>query len=260
MLMKFILTLSLGTLGLFLLILTCVEIGRRFGKAKFGNEVGELTGYVQIEGALFAILGLLVAFTFYGAASRFDMRRIQIIDEANAIGTAYLRLGILPASAQPEIKALFRQYVDLRLTIYKHWSDYDQRARDLRATADLQKAIWDRTLRAIPRDDSPARVLLLPAQNEMFDIANKRMMMIHLHPPTAIYLLMLMIAMLCSLVAGIGVSRSPHKSWLHIAAFALVLACTIYVILDLEYPRFGLIRIESMDHAMTSLAESLSAS
>ena len=60
-------------------------------------------------------LGLLIAFTFSGATSRFEARRHLLTEEANAIGTAYLRLDLLPATAQPELRRMMRAYVDARM-------------------------------------------------------------------------------------------------------------------------------------------------
>ena len=80
-------------------------------------------GESAAEGAIFALLGLLVAFTFSGAASRFDARRQLIVEETNDIGTAYLRLRLLPLSAQPALREQFRQYVDARLAFYRKLKD-----------------------------------------------------------------------------------------------------------------------------------------
>jgi hypothetical protein len=69
-------------------------------------------------------MGLLIAFTFYGAETRFETRRSLIVDEANAIATAYLRLDLLPEDAQPELRENFREYVKSRLAIYQKIPDW----------------------------------------------------------------------------------------------------------------------------------------
>ena len=98
------------TVALFVGILVCLEIGFRIGLAssKRNHELAyEGTG--TIDAAVFALLGLLLGFSFAGAMSRFDSRRQLIVNEANAIGTAYLRIDLLPAAEQPEIRTLFRR-------------------------------------------------------------------------------------------------------------------------------------------------------
>jgi hypothetical protein len=89
----------LTTLALFLGMLLLLETGRRLGVRRLASDPeGARAGTGTVEGAVFALLGLLVAFTFSGAASRFDQRRDLIVEETNDIGTAYLRLDLLPAS------------------------------------------------------------------------------------------------------------------------------------------------------------------
>src|SRR5262245_47987101 len=90
--------------GLFLGMVLLLEVGRRLGQRRQSLDAeGGRAGLGAVEGAVFALMGLLIAFTFSGAAARFDSRRQLIVDEANAIGTAWLRLDLLPASAQPAL-------------------------------------------------------------------------------------------------------------------------------------------------------------
>jgi hypothetical protein len=97
-----------------MLILT--EAGRRIGLRRMAEDPeGVRAGLGAIEAAILALLGLLLAFTFSGAGSRFDARRQLIVDETNAIGTAYLRIDLLTAAAQPELRENFRRYVEARL-------------------------------------------------------------------------------------------------------------------------------------------------
>src|SRR6188508_2344639 len=82
-----------------------LEIGRRVGRRRMERDPESAkvsTG--AIDGAIFGLLGLLIAFTFSGAAARFDERRQMIVEEANSIGTAYLRIDLLPESTQPRLR------------------------------------------------------------------------------------------------------------------------------------------------------------
>src|SRR5207253_6462983 len=102
----------------FLRMLILLESGRRLGVRRLAKESeGERGGLGTIEGAVFALFGLLMAFTFSGAALRFNEKRMLIAEEVNTIETAYLRLLLVPQSA-PKIQDLFRQYVDSRLKTY----------------------------------------------------------------------------------------------------------------------------------------------
>src|SRR5262245_22092651 len=102
--------------ALFLAMLALQKVGRRLGERDRGRgPTGDKVEAGQGAGTVFALLGLLVAFTFSGAGARYESRRHLIAEEANAIGTAWLRLDLLPAPAQPHLRDLFRRYVDARL-------------------------------------------------------------------------------------------------------------------------------------------------
>ena len=99
-------------------------------------------------------LGLLLAFSFSGAASRFEDRRHLITAETNAIGTAYLRVDLLPADARPAMKELFRRYVDSRLATYRNPQDLAATKASLAEDGDLQGQIW---AKAVEESSVPGR-------------------------------------------------------------------------------------------------------
>ncbi len=134
---------------LFLGMPVVTEWGRRVGvRQRAGIMAGGAAGVTAVEAAIFALLGLLIAFTFQGAAGRFDVRRGLIVQEANNIGTAWLRIDLLPASAQPGMRALFRQYLDSRLETYRKIPDLAAVQNELARTAQLQDQIWKAALAA----------------------------------------------------------------------------------------------------------------
>ena len=143
--MDFTLEVVLLAGGIFAAMLGCLEIGRRYGARRRAQDP-EDAGAGVVDGAVFALLGLLVAFTFSGAASRFDERRKLIIEEANAIGTAYLRLDLLPAAAQGELRARFRDYLDSRLAVYRALPDLDKSKAELARAGRLQQEIWSKSV------------------------------------------------------------------------------------------------------------------
>jgi hypothetical protein len=95
---------------LFVAIVVMLELGRRLGLK--GKAEGESSGAGALAGAVYGLLALLIAFTFSGATSRFDSRRHLVVEEANAIGTAYLRVDMVPPTAQPALRDGFRRYLD----------------------------------------------------------------------------------------------------------------------------------------------------
>src|SRR5260221_721681 len=110
----------LFALILFVGMLVLLEIGRRLGVRRRPKESeGERRGLGTVEGAVFALFGLMVAFTFSGAATRFNEKRMLIAEEVNCIEAAYLRLHLLAHQTQPGLRELFRRYVDSRLETYR---------------------------------------------------------------------------------------------------------------------------------------------
>ena len=165
------------TLALFAGIMMLLEIGRRIGNHRLTQDAkGARIGTGTVEGAVFALIGLLIAFTFSGAAARFDDRRALIVQETNAIGTAYLRLDLLPADAQPALRELFRRYLDSRLEIYRKLPDIEAARAELARSTQLQNTIWTQAIAASRQEGAPpaATMLLLPALNEMIDITTTR--------------------------------------------------------------------------------------
>lgn len=242
--------------GLFLAMLACLEIGRQVGVRRAARD-GEAAraGAGVVEGAVFALLGLLIAFTFSGAAARFDQRRALIVEEANAIGTAYLRLDLLPAAAREELRESFRRYVDTRLAVYRAVPDMVAVDAALARAASLQEEIWSKSVAASA--GSQASVLVLPALNQMIDITTTRTMAGQTHPPLILFALLCGLALLGALLAGHAMSGSRERNWLHMATFAFALAGAVYVILDMEYPRVGLIRVDTFDQVLVDLRQSM---
>ena len=244
--------------GLFVGMVLLLELGRRLGQRRQGrDEEGARAGLGAVEGAVFALMGLLVAFTFSGAATRFDSRRQLIVDEANSIGTAWLRLDLLPLATQPELRGLFRGYLDTRLAVYQKLPDLQAARAELARANALQGEIWTRAVTASQSAPAPMVAQVFPALNEMFDIATTRTMAAQIHPPEIIFIMLGVLALVCSLLAGYAMAGGKSRSWIHVIGFALILAGTVYVILDLEFPRFGLIRIDATDKVLLELRESM---
>jgi hypothetical protein len=257
---NFTLIASLSAIGLFLGLLAFSEVGRRIGIGRLASDPDGLAkGAGAAEAAVFALLGLLLAFTFSGAASRFEDRRHLIVEEANAIGTSYLRVDLLPADAQPEIRELFRRYLDTRSSVYQQSEDRVATQAKLDAGAALQADIWAEAITACRRPDAspPATMLLLPALNEMIDITATRQMATQNHPPLAVFLLLVGFSLVGAVLVGYGTSPNKDRSWLHTVTFAAILSLTVYVIVDLEFPRLGLIRVHAADQVLMELRESM---
>jgi hypothetical protein len=258
--MKHAFTVFLFTFGLFLGMLLFLEIGRRIAIRRLKKDAGNLgEGIGAVDGAVFALLGLLLAFTFSGASSRFDTRRQLIVEETNDIGTAYLRLDLLPVPMQPPLRESFRRYLDARIDVYRKLPDIAAAKESLAKANQLQGQIWRQAVAASRAEGAPvaAAILLLPALNAMIDITTTRTMATQMHPPVVVFVMLFGLALAASLLAGYGMTGSKVRSWFHMLGFALVMATAVYVILDIEYPRLGLIRVDAFDQTLVDLRASM---
>jgi len=250
----------LSAVGLFLGMVGFSEIGRRIGLAESERKPEDAPRGVGLaEGAVFGLLGLVMALTFSGAAARFHDRRDLVTQEANAIGTAYLRLALLPGDTQPELRNLFKRYLDARLAAYVDTEDITATQAKITESETLQNQIWAKALAASQRPGvaTTEGMLLLPALNEVFDIRTTRLMARENHPPLIVYILLGGLSLVGALLVGYGMSSHKTRSWFHTVVFAAVLSFSLYVIVDLEYPRLGLIRVDAVDKVLVELRQSM---
>jgi hypothetical protein len=255
---NYVVTVVALSVGVFLGVLACLEIGYRLGRREADRYPGSShEGIGAIEAAVFGFLALLLAFSFAGATSRLDTRRQQIVQEANAIGTAYLRLDLLPSAEQPEARRLFRDYLDTRLSIFEQVSNPAVAEQQMARATYLQQAIWSHAVTATGDGSEPAARLVLPALNEMIDITTARTIALHTHMPPLIFWFLIGVTLLSGIVAGYSVAKHRHRSFLHTTLYAAIVAVTVYVVFDLEHPRAGLIRLDAADKAMTDLRDAI---
>jgi hypothetical protein len=246
--------------AMFVGILLCLSLGRwigargiqRFGAAGHPNVS-------SLEAAIFALMGLLIAFTFSGALTRFDQRRAQAVDEANAIGTAWLRIDLLPAQAQPKLRDAFRAYADARIATYRKLPDFDAAKREIARSQQLQSEIWAQAVAALrlPGVNTGTEVLVTGAINQMFDISTVRLVATQIHPPTIVYAMLIGLALAAALLAGYQSAAEKTRDWMHQIGFAAIIASTVFVILDIEYPRLGFVRLDAIDQVLVSVREGM---
>ncbi len=245
----------LVVIGLFLGMLSALAVGRYLGRRKISDERESarirMTG---VEAAIFGLMGLLIAFTFSGAASRYELRRQLVVDEANAISTAYLRLDLLPAEAQPVLREKFRRYLEARISVYRVLPDLEASYKQAAVATSLQQDIWAGAITALRESPPQATIVMIPALNQMFDVTTSRAIAVLTHTPLAILFMLVVLGSACSLLAGYAMAGiGTRHVTLHTITFALVLTSTVYVILDLDYPRFGLIQLDFADQGLLDL-------
>ena len=248
----------LSVVILFIGMIVLGEIGRYCARRRvLRDPEGTWAATAVTEGAVFALLGLLLAFSFSSALTRFDARRALVIEETNAIGTAYLRLQILPEGAQSELREPFRDYLNSRITTYRLLPDVDAALSEFRHSRELQDQIW-RKAKIAAEGSQAATMLLMPALDSMFDISTTRTLnALFIHPPWIVFASLFGVALTAATLAGYAMAKSSTRNWFHQLALAATTAGVIYVILDAEYPRLGLIGVDAIDQALVDLRDSM---
>lgn len=258
--MRFEYVAALFAASLFAGFLLATELGRRIGRKRLAKHPAGLpTGVSAAEACAFAVIGLVLAFAFSGAATRFEVRRHLITSEINAIGTAYLRLDLLPVEAKPKLQAQFRDYVDVRRSMYRHADYPDVGAAGWQRTVALQQLIWRDAVQATQQSGSSpqATTLVLQAMNQMIDISAERTLATMNHPPAVIFLLLAGLCLAGGLLTGYSSAANAQRSWFHAITLAGVLSLTGFVVMDLEYPRLGFFRVDNADLAFDELRNSM---
>jgi len=248
-----------------LILLNC---GRSLGLRYLKKESGNIAGLATVEGAVFALIGLLLAFTISGALQRFDERRQLVIQEANAARTAHDRLGLFEHDVARDLQAKLGAYVQARIDLYRMPHDFSlwQRAElfsfeQQDKILGLEARVWDTALAACPEASfRPACGQALPALSTLFEIAQLRLGASEKHPPEIVYVMLFGLGLLGSLLAGFGMAAARARSWIHMLIFAATLTITLYAVTEMEYPRLGLIsRIENFDHFLIDAHQQMQA-
>jgi heme/copper-type cytochrome/quinol oxidase subunit 2 len=239
---------------LFVSLWLSVIAGRRYGQNQMAkHNESKLEVVIVAEGAVFTLLALLVAFAFSGAYERFENRKLHILNETSTINTAYKRIDLIAPAAQPPLREIFKEYVDSRIQFYKDAGKLRLFSNDVALSKTLEDKVWQQTLIACKatNDASDAVTqLLVPAVNDMFDEGNSGMELTRIHPPGAIFMLLIGLSLLSGFLAGYSTAESKAKNPLHILCYVFITAFTIFIIVNLEFPRMGFIRIDSFDHVI----------
>jgi hypothetical protein len=232
-------------LAFLLLMLGSIEAGFRSGrKARFKVDENTRSNVLMIAAAILGVLGLLLGFTISMAVTRFEMRKQLVLKEANALGTSYLRTKLLPAPDSGEIANLLSQYVDARLP-YSDARDFSARIKVARERAVLlQNDFWDRAVAYAKRDPNPVRAgLLLQSLNEVIDLESARWTAFNNRVPAPVIYMDACISVLAVSVIGYSLGLGNQRQLFSTCILTLVLTLVLGVIVELDSPQRGIIRV-----------------
>jgi hypothetical protein len=243
---------------LFVAIVVFNEIGFRVGRfvqARTNSEIKSLTG--SIQASILGLLALLLGFTFSMSMQRFDNRSMALIDEANAIGTATLRIQLLPEQYQADAERLFRDYVGQRVDIGQI---------DLTKTADreryndeiirLQNELWALAIAATEADPRPVTTgAFVNALNQVIDSQGKRNALLQMQVPEVVLILLFLVFISSGGIMGYSAGLTGERMFAPIVLVSLLITMIVFLIIDLDRPKRGLIQVDQS--VMVELRQSL---
>jgi ABC-type multidrug transport system fused ATPase/permease subunit len=222
-----------------LVVLLSVEFGYRLGKYRRSQQEKEAPVGTMV-GATLGLLAFILAFTFGLAAARFDARRQVLLDEANAIGTTYLRAGMLPGRGE-QIRGLLRDYVTARLEGVQP----GKLAEGIRRSEDIQQKVWKEAETVAEKNPNSIVVgLFVQSLNEMIDLHAKRVQAgVRSRIPSPIWLGLFAVAVLSLAGMGYFEGLAGTRRSLAVIAVAIAFSVVIELIADLDRPQEGVLRI-----------------
>lgn len=240
-------------LAILLIVLLAVECGHRLGKYRRSRHEQEKEAPLgTMVGATLGLLAFILAFTFGLAAARFDTRRQVLLDEANAIGTTYLRAGMLPERRE-EIRALLRDYVSTRLEAVRSGNI----AEGIGRSEDIQQQVWSQAVAVGEKNPNSIVVgLFVQSLNEMIDLHAKRLQAgLRSRIPAAIWVGLFAVAALSLAAMGYQAGLVGTRRSLAVFAVAFTFSVVIELIADLDRPQEGVLRVSQ--HALLDLQQSM---
>ena len=237
-------------------VLLAVEGGFRLGQyRRRRSEQEDRPPVGEMVAATLALLAFMLAFTFGLAASRFDVRRGLVIDEANAIGTTYLRAGLLPEPHRSDVRSLLREYVDVRLEAVQP----GKLSRSIDRSEELHARLWAHAVAVGEKNPGSIVVgLFIASLNEVIDLHAKRLALgVRNRIPGTIWAALSFVAIIGTSVMGYHAGLAGSGRSLALLALVLAFSAVVTLIADLDRPQEGLLRVSQQ--TMIDLQKTLAA-
>src|SRR5271166_3775287 len=194
-----------------------------------------------VEGATLTLLALIIGFSFSMSTTRYDLRKNYEEAEANAIGTEYVRAGLLPAGDAATIRSQLRKYTELRIAFYRtrHFEALSEIDAD---TAKLQSEMWAAVETPALAQPTPLTALAVSGMNDVLNSQGYTQAAWWNRIPVAAWILMIAMALFCNFLIGYG-SHTVNPKTSHFLVFSIIVSTAFLLIADIESPRGGVIRV-----------------
>ncbi len=237
----------------FLVLWLSAWIGATFLRKRRQLEEGNREDFGVILAATLTLLGLIVGFSFSMAVNRYDQRKNLEEEEANAVGTEYVRAGLLPAADAATIRTLLKSYLEQRVAFYTVRDSEQNRQINVR-TAQLQTELWSAVQAPAVAQPSPLTALAVTGMNDVLNSQGYTQAAWWNRIPIAAWALMVAIAICCNLLIGYGTRDIKTEGFL-LLILPLVVSISFMLIADIDSPRGGFIRVNPQN--LTNVSDSL---
>ena len=227
------------------LMFAASEVGYRLGRARQAEEPERSHNVSSgLKASIFGLVALLLGFSYSMTSSRFNQRQRLVLDEANAIGTCYLRAGLLGEPAPNRIRTTLQRYTALRIEHFERALEPGEYQRTTKAMDAALVDLWSAVEDGVNADHELARTSqIVPAANEVIDLSATRAWASHNHMPPSVLLLLAVCMVVSSGLMGHSfgqVGRRHLGLWI---AMDVLVILALFVVLDFDRPRRGLIQV-----------------
>ena len=239
----------------FVILAISARLGVFLGKRWSLPDGAVREDYSIIQGATLTLLGLIIGFTFSMALNRYDQRKNLEEEEANAIGTEYLRASLLPPADAAKLRPLLLTYLDQRIAFYEATIFDDIAPIEVRTTK-LQAELWAAVQGPALAQPTPIVALAVSGMNDVLNSQGYAYAAWWNRIPVTAWWLLIIIAICSNVLFGFGARDAKRESKL-LLILPLVVAVAFFLIADIDSPRAGLIKVHPQN--LISLAQSLKA-
>jgi cellobiose-specific phosphotransferase system component IIC len=229
----------------FALMLIANEAGFRLGSRSANHDTKDMKSqHLTVEAGILGVLGLLLGFTMEMALTRFEVRKHLVLEEAQAIGAAYLFTQLLPVDEGKDISDLLRTYTDVRIRGKDAHDVYEQLTAARQESGRLQEAFWRRAVAYGQKEPNVVRAgLLLQSLKEVIQVDAARWMAFQDHVPAMVIYAIAIVGLLAVLTVGYTFGLSGLRQPFSICMLSLAITLVLAIIVDVERPREGFIRV-----------------
>lgn len=243
--------------GLLVLMFLANEIGYRLGLGKSSKESdNSKTVSSALKASILSFVAFLLAFSFSITTSRHDARREVVLNEANAIGTCYLRAGLLEEPYKTETRKVLREMTDVRIQYFQEGEDLAAAKKSNEELNGLTNDLWAQVEAAFAANTSRVHSSqIIPAANEVIDLNTTREWAVHSRLQPAVLVLLIVSILVSNLLMGHSSGQVEGRHCGLWISFNVLLALVLFVVLDYDRPRRGFIQV---DHSpMMQLRDSI---